>query len=304
VPRFAREEERKAWEAIAARFESPVGVKPSRDGVVLGVTRLREDEKRRGVCSLTLDGASGRVVQVSSDGPVFSNAALAELAVFTELRSLTCWHNGHVPASSPGGDQAFDGTGLRSLRELPRLESLTLSGGTLTDAGMVEVAQLPRLRVFNAWHTRITDAGLSRLAEHAALEEIALGPFWEAKATDRALAHLASCPRLARIKLMESWYTWEGGLRQLLTRKDTLRVVDLDNCLIEPGDVERLRLALPGVKVQWQGLAGAGRVLRDSGWQLGKAKKWMPAELIERAMKEAEGKGAGGERPRPGGPGL
>jgi hypothetical protein len=52
--------------------------------------------------------------------------------------------------------------------------------------------------------------------------------------------------------------------------------------------VERIRRELNDTEVQWGGLSAAGAVLTESNWHRGKAVKWIPAALIERALEAAK----------------
>ena len=74
----------------------------------------------------------------------------------------------------------------------------------------------------------------------------------------------------------------------LIERHDTLKEIDLGNSLIEPADVDRLRSELPGTQIKWDGLGSAGKIFSDSGWQKGKAEKWIPKELLERAVAASQ----------------
>jgi hypothetical protein len=60
------------------------------------------------------------------------------------------------------------------------------------------------------------------------------------------------------------------------------------NSPVAPEDVERLRQKLPDTHVKWEGLAGAGKVLSESGRHRGKATRSMPAELISAAPAAAK----------------
>lgn len=49
---------------------------------------------------------------------------------------------------------------LARLRQLTRLESLTLRQNPISDAGLIELASLPRLRRIDLTGTRVTEAGI------------------------------------------------------------------------------------------------------------------------------------------------
>ncbi len=272
-------EERQAWEAIAARFNDGFTETRGRGIVELAVKGLKGPKPAEtATASIRVDEASGHVIEVGSNGAHFTDPEFANFAKFPELRALTLWHNG-------GAD--FNGTGLAHVAALPKLEKITLAGGSLNDAGMAELAKIKTLREFHAWHAAYTDAGIAALRAHPALEVFRVGPQWKPTFTDQGLAALATCPKLARVGVDETWLTWDGSLHLLADRRDTLKSIDLGSCLIDPADVDRLRAALPKVTIQWKGLPAAGAAFQKPQVRA-TAEKWMPKELIARAVSEAE----------------
>jgi len=270
--------EQRAWEAIAARFTAAPSVKTdTAKATELAVAGLKTDPKGGGSASISVDKASGRVTAVISNGAAFRDEEFVHFAAFPELRGLTLWHNS-------GG---FTGIGLASLAKLQKLERLTLAGGGLNDAGLVEAAKLPRLRELRAWHSKITDAGVAAFRSHPTLESIKIGPNWEDALTDKTLESLALCPRLKKFGIAETWLTWDGGLRHLTKLKGQLTDLDFGNCIIEPADVERLRKEMPETKIVWLGL-GAGKAQLEVPWIRPRAEKWIPKELLQRAMSGTE----------------
>jgi len=275
-------EEKKGWEAIAARFNDGVTVKKDRGVTELSVKGLKQAKQGdAAAASVRVDEASGHVFEVGSNGAHFTDAEFAIFAKFPEVRALTLWHNG-------GTD--FNGTGLAQVAG-QKLEKVTLAGGSLNDAGMAELGKIKTLKEFHAWHAAYTDKGVAELKNHPALEAFRVGPQWKPNFTDAGLAALATCPKLARVGVDETWLTWDGSLHALVDRKDTLKSVDLGSCLIEPAEVEKLRAALPGAKVQWKGLAAAGAAFQKAPVRA-TAEKWMPKELVAKAVTEAEKAGA------------
>lgn len=270
--------EQRAWEQIAARFDGAPIAKP--DGAKtteVSVTGLKADPKAAAAtASVRIDNATGHVVAVTSNGAKFTDDEFAIFTGFPELTALTLWHNS-------GG---FTGTGAAHLATLPKLERLTLAGGGLNDAGMAAAAKLTNLHELRAWHCRFTDAGVAALRKHPSLESISIGPSWESTITDKSLEPLADCPKLHKLTITETWLTWDGGLKHLPKLNGTLTDLDLGICLIEPADVERLRKELPNTKIIWKGLAGAGADFAKP-YQRQKASKWIPKDLIDRAIAEA-----------------
>jgi hypothetical protein len=268
--------EQKAWAAIAARFASAPSVKADNTKTTeIAVTGLKNDPKgANATASITVDKASGHVVQVTSNGAGISDAEMAAFAAFPDLQNITLWHN---------SGNGFTGTGLAGVAKLPKLERVTLAGGSFDDAGMAEAAKMPKLKELRAWHSKFTDAGVATFRNHPALESITIGPMWEKALTDKTLEALATCPKLKKLGISETWLTWEGGLKHLVKLKGTLTDLDFGNCIIEPAELERLRTEMPGTKIAWKGL-GAGKEELSKAWIRPKAEKWIPKELLDRVM--------------------
>ncbi|QDT36528.1 hypothetical protein [Stratiformator vulcanicus] len=281
--------EQAAWEQIADRFKTDPVEKPDRSGKrkEYTVKNLKAAKKDIGTCTITYDPASGHVIYVTSNSAGFSNEEFKPFAAFTELQRLTLWHNSNgFDRSQP--IENFDASGLKYLTELDQLSNVTLAGGGFGDGGLKACADLDQLKSLRIWHVQATDEGMAHLRNHPTLETIQMGAWWEGKTGDKTLEHLSTCPNLKHIKLGEAILTWEGGLKHLVQRADTLKVVDLDNALVEPADVEKLREALPNAKVEWKGLAAAGKAITARPWTKAKAEKWMPAEWIDRAVNAAQ----------------
>jgi hypothetical protein len=277
VPKLPDPAEQKAWEAIAARFEGAPTLKSTNSKTLeIAVEGLKGDPKKGGSASITVDVAGGgHVVGVTSNGARFTDDEFELFAPFKELNTLTLWHN--APSS---------GVGLKHLMGLPKLSKLTLAGGGLNDDGMAVAAKLPALKSLRAWHCKFGDAGIAAFREHPMLEEIAVGAMWDQLFSDKTIEALSTCPKLQKVQIAETRLSWDGGLSHLLARKRTLKSVDLGNCIVEASDVERLRKGLPDAKVEWKGLGAAGTDFQKS-WTRGKAEKWIPKELIEKAIAEA-----------------
>ncbi len=280
--------EQAAWEVIAARFTHPPTANTDRQGrlVRLEARGLKSDAPDKGWARVELDAESGHVVRFSADRAAFTNEELAVFAQFPRLERLTLWHNSNFHDRSVPIEE-FDGSGLAALHDLPHLTHLTLAGGGLADAGLEAAAKLPAITSLGLWHTRISDVGMAAWKDHPRLEEINLGPFWAEELTDRTARVLGGLPKIRKVVFKETYLTFEGGLRPLLAA-ESLEELDLGNSLLEPEDVKRLAEFRPDVKLTWGGLEAAGEVFQNSGWHLGKARRWMPAELIDRALKAAE----------------
>lgn len=284
-------QERTAADAIIARFVGkPEVVETKGKGTTIKVTGTKQHPTATG--SIQINPA-GQVINVTSNQGDFTNDEYKHFAAFPELTSVTLWHNGKIDLKAQSSPH--DGTGLAHLMGLKKLTKVTLAGGAFSDAGMAAAAKLPALAELHIWHSSFTDAGVAAFRNHPTLEVIKIGPMWTKDLTDKSLEALAGCPKLRLIRIAETYLTWEGGLRHLAEKPGALTTIDLANSLIEPADVEKLRAALPKVKVEWEGLAGVGKTLASSNFSKGKAQKWMPADLLARALAAAPSAPAGGK---------
>jgi len=284
LPQWANPAETQAYENIAGRFARAPEVKPGKDTVEISFQGLRQDPEH-GTCTIKAS-QDGHIVGITSNQAAFNNDEYRPWAGLHELQSVTLWHNGPFPPKSAEAE-AFNGAGVAHIAKNPKLTAITLAGGALTDAGLAEIAQVKTLKSLRAWHVNTTDAGLESFRRHPALEEIALGPFWEQRHTGQTLEIVSTCPKLRSVKLMETWLTWDNGLKHLAGRADSLQTVDLTTAIVAEEDIDKLKAALPKVTVKWDHLQGAGAMLAGSPWHLSKAKKWIPEALLQKAVAAA-----------------
>ena len=136
------------------------------------------------------------------DLPSLTDLNLARLSRFRYERS--------TPPRSPMPAFAF-------FEPLQKLESLTLSGNTITDAGLARIAKLPALRTLGLDATEITDAGLVYFGNMKNLETLDLGA---TRVTPAAVAKLrAARPDL--IIILEADPEIEAGVKRG-TRSQTM----------------------------------------------------------------------------------
>ena len=103
---------------------------------------------------------------------------------------------------------------------LGRIDTLSLPGTQISDAGLVHLEGLWRLHVLNLWGNNVTDLGLVHLRGLSRLRWLCLD---QTAVTDRGLKQLA-------------------GLRNLET-------LSLEHTRVTPAAVAELQRALPGVRV-------------------------------------------------------
>jgi Leucine-rich repeat (LRR) protein len=115
-----------------------------------------------------------------------TDEGLAPLADCRQLNSLNLSHNAGV-----------DGSGLRPLAGKVDLESLTLAGGEIDDAGFAAAAGFPGLTKLDFYSSKVTDNGLAALAPLERLQNLYPGYL----ATDEGLARLRHLSRLERLTL-------------------------------------------------------------------------------------------------------
>jgi hypothetical protein len=268
-------EEQAAWQAIAARFtEAPKVKTDSAKTVELAVSGVRAGKTPDGNASILVDKTSGHVTAIIANAANFNDDEIAGFAAFSELNNLTLYHN-----------SGFTGAGLANLAKLKKIDRVTLAGGSLEDAGMRELAKFPTLRELRVFHSKFTDAGVEAFREHPTLEYIWIGPQWSSRQTDKSIAALATCPKLRKLAVDQTWLTWEGSLKHLAARQTPVAEIDFVNCIIEPGDVEKLRKATPTAKIAWKGL-GSGAEELQKPWLKSTAEQWIPKELLERVRAE------------------
>ncbi len=114
-------------------------------------------------------------------------------------------------------NRSLTDAGLRHLRGLGELQSLSLSDTQVTDAGLVQLESLTHLRELDLMRTSVTDAGLAHLQVLAELRSLVLA---NAKVTDDGLAYLRGLTQLQLLELHDTCVTDAGlvhlrGLSQL-----------------------------------------------------------------------------------------
>ncbi len=169
---------------------------------------------RKPLCETKLNrylGSAGRVLDRAYNVQCTQPTADADLACLQDLRSLR-W-------LSLNSTQVTD-AGLARLKPLERLQGLSLDGTEVTDAGLIHLNGFRELQDLDLRDTRITDAGLAHLTRLNKLTRLNL---WGTAVTDAGLIHLKELKGLQTVCLSSTNVTAAG--------------------------VEKLRAALPGVKI-------------------------------------------------------
>ena len=231
----------------------------------------------------------------------------------------------HLEHLAFGGNK-MSGAALPSLKSLPALRELSVSGQQRTDSGLWSVsvtdfnighiAQLARLEVLDLGETNVTDRGIAELARLKNLHTLDLRA---TRVTGKGLAALAGLPRLRHLKLwkargiddaavpvflqMESLEVLElpetsitaRGLAQL-SAKQGLKQLFIGGIDITPEQVEALREALPGCLVSWwrsrrsEPRAGAARRQLRARSDRGRRSDRRPAQTISDSFFSPVGK--------------
>lgn len=202
--------------------------------------------------------------------PNVGDAGLARLAGLERLERLQIWQ-GRI--SSAGLDQlarlkrlesldlalpgAIGEPLLASLKKLPALKSLRLSGVELTDAQLAEFDELDHLEHLALFQTKVNGAAFVRLQTLPNLQSlsVAVSPI-----TDDSLAALADFPRLKYLTLLFTRVS-DAGLARLarLERLERLEINESasynpDGAGVTPGGIDLLRIALPRCEIAYHEL--------------------------------------------------
>jgi len=101
--------------------------------------------------------------------------------------------------------------GLKHLRRLPALESLSVEGPRITDRSMYIVSQFSRLKTLIVRNSDITDVGVEYVARNQALERLWL---FGSAVTDYSVPALGELENLEELGLLQTSIT-AAGLRRL-----------------------------------------------------------------------------------------
>jgi hypothetical protein len=105
------------------------------------------------------------------EGANVSDAGFKHLTGFPKLRSLAIEGR---DAGSSAGPMTVTAAGLKTLKNLPDLESLHLENAPIDDAGIEVIAALPKLTSLELEKTNATDAALTKLAQCRQLKKLSV----------------------------------------------------------------------------------------------------------------------------------
>ena len=192
---------------------------------------------------------------IQSDGALLSDEGFRHFAAFRKLRRLALFH--------PSRDRAdFSGAGLAHLRACPNLTQLTFAGATAGDEAFKAVGQIAQLKEFRQWHNWETSDGIRYLEKLPNLTSLKMGQRLPHRgASTKPSLDDATLAAISRMKTLETLDIQEtrlshAGLSRLkaLPNLKELKVKWVD---APAEDVEKLRKALPQVKISWEALSPA-----------------------------------------------
>ncbi len=186
------------------------------------------------------------------NGTVLTDDGYKHFTAFPKLKKLSIFH----PSRKL---EAFNGSGLSHLKEIPALEALTFAGATAGDEALEAVGQLTQLQSFREWHNTETSDGLKHLTKLKNLKSIRLGqrlPSWgkdtPASFDNDSIAILAKIPSLESIELTEARLNYDAVVQ--LKDLPNLKKLIIGQVDISEADVEKLRTAMPNVEIKWEPL--------------------------------------------------
>lgn len=277
-------EEQAALQQLAAHYQNPPEESTSRGARVIALSGPKLDPQHKGGFRLVLDKDSDRVVEVTGNRAALPDEAFRHFAAFPQLRKLVLHHQHNFDkALDP---PPFDGSGIAALAPLEHLERVVLPGGAFSNAGLAAAAKLPQLEELSVFHTRIDDEGLAALAGHPSLRSLNIGQMGSDELTGASLVHLAKIPGLEELIFRETYATWDGGLKELVALKDTLKTLDLNQTVVPDADIAKLREALPDTEVRYDKEKLRKYLLETKTYSLRRLARWAPEEALTEALGE------------------
>lgn len=244
---FKHADEQKTWQWILERAAKKQWIEKDRKGNVLWVGFYDEEKKRgnRYAGSVMFD-ADGHVWRATFNEQKFKNEELARLFKgFPRLKQFTNWHNGLFRGK---GKNPYSGEGVAAAKR-GVLAHINFGGSSFNDDGLAAAAALPSMRELIVYHTAVTDAGIQRIRNARHITRLRLGPQFSLRVTGAACKDIANMTGLQYLHLNEMWLKWDGELEHLAALKGTLKELELKETQIVPGDLAKLRSALPGTRI-------------------------------------------------------
>jgi hypothetical protein len=135
--------------------------------------------------------------------------------------------------------------GLEHLKELPKLQVLSLNGSRVTDGGLEHLEDMTQLKLLDLEATTITGTGLKHLKGLSQLEWLNIS---NTLVTDSNLAYLKKMVRLRTLALANTQIS-DTGIESLKGLKN-LQVLYIRETKISESGFEKLQKALPNLKIK------------------------------------------------------
>lgn len=186
--------------------------------------------------------------ELNLEGTHITDEGHKPFAAFKNVKSMSFYH--------PSLDiKGFTGAGFAALKELPKLEKLTIAGTRADDRLMEAVGQLTQLKDFRTWHTHQSQAGNAHLLKLPQLRSLTLGQRlrrWDGSSNalsldDSTFDVLVKLTTLESLSLDETRLSLDGLLK--LKALPSLKKLELRRIELAAEDVEKLKAALPQCKV-------------------------------------------------------
>ena len=171
-------------------------------------------------------------------------------AKFGEMKSLKALHTLHITKPTPEAKAA--------LGAHPTLEVFSSDG-----AFCIEAVTAPKLQRVDLKHGAASDPFVALLKNHPSLESVRLWAKGYAGLSDAALASVVTIPKLSKLSLEFSVFTYAGGLNRL-KEIPHLATLDLKDVALAPEDLARLKADLPKVKITFTPMSAEYRAQWDA----------------------------------------
>ncbi len=180
---------------------------------------VRRLQELGGTIQFDKEGKDRAVIRVYLSGAKIKDEDLLNLEELHELKELSI--SGQTQKSPPRSGGQITDKGLQTIGKLSKLESLNLCGNRITNAGLKELHKLKELRRLDLSLTSVNDDGMQALHPLEKLEYLRI---WDVKISDVGLSHLQEIKTLKQVLLAHAEVTASG--------------------------LEKLRNAIPNIKVQ------------------------------------------------------
>jgi hypothetical protein len=189
--------------------------------------------------SVGTDAVIGRLATFDPTTLVLTNCPVTDagLAHIAEMKSLRGLHLPGCSGITPAAAAVVSGH--------PTVSNLVLPPAWVKDpAAFKAMLTNPRLAAIVIGQQQATDAACGLLARHPAVEQLSFSPQGTAGLTNAGLASLATLPKLAKLSISSSRFSYDGGLEHL-AKLPALTSLTLSNVVVPQADIDRLKAALP-----------------------------------------------------------